>query len=315
MNLRQHIRVSGIRCQASGSGLRLAPSWRVGNHASRITHHVIAFTLIELLVVIAIIGILALIVGPVLANFRKGDAMLSATRTMLDGVGRARQLAISQHTTVFMVFIPTNFWMQPIVFDNAPNLVLADKQAATNLLDKQLTGFGFISLRSIGDQPGQGVARYLGEWRSLPEKSFIAQWKFNGVNQSNIITDAISGQTFLVRGFQVTNLFPFPREDTKPRFTTGLKYVQLPYIAFDYQGRLVSADGQLLGRDEYIPLAHGSVTPAVNPVTRRPEFLPAPAGNPSVVEQAPGNSRSTAYNLIHIDWLTGRARLERQQVQ
>jgi len=38
------------------------------------------------------------------------DAMTAATRQMLDDVGRARQLAISQHTTVYMVFVPENFW-------------------------------------------------------------------------------------------------------------------------------------------------------------------------------------------------------------
>src|SRR5689334_13492974 len=69
-----------------------------------------AFTLIELLTVIAIIGILAAIVSPTLIHLRKGDAMLAATRQMLDDCGRARQLAISQRTTVYMVFVPTNFW-------------------------------------------------------------------------------------------------------------------------------------------------------------------------------------------------------------
>ena len=48
---------------------------------------------------------------PVLKNFAKSDATLGASRQLLDGVARARQLAISQRTTVYMVFVPTNFWV------------------------------------------------------------------------------------------------------------------------------------------------------------------------------------------------------------
>jgi hypothetical protein len=33
---------------------------------------------------------------------------------------------------------------------------------------------------------------------------------------------------------------------------------------------------------------------------------------PSVIESPPGNSTNSAYNVIHIDRITGRARLERQ---
>src|SRR5579872_3782665 len=69
-----------------------------------------AFTLIELLTVIAIVGILAALVAPVFIHFSKPDVTEAATRQMLDDVARARQLAISQRSTVYMVFIPTNFW-------------------------------------------------------------------------------------------------------------------------------------------------------------------------------------------------------------
>ena len=270
-----------------------------------------AFTLIELLVVIAIIGIIAGMVGPTLLNFRKGDAMLAATRLMLDGVARARQLAISQHTTVYMVFMPTNFWADPAYNSGANlNLTQADKDAVTNLVEKQLTGFTFVSLRSIADQPGQPTARYLSAWQSLPDKAFIAQWKFNlGVNQSNVITDGNGGAPFQVTGFNTATNIPFPLAETRP-YTPGTRsYVALPYIAFDYLGRLVTASPNADG--EFIPLAHGSVAPAFDKVTRRPVF-----GSPSVQEQPPGNSGpGTAYNLIYIDKFSGRARVERQKVK
>jgi Tfp pilus assembly protein FimT len=61
-------------------------------------------------VVISILGILAALTMPALKNFAKSDATISASRQLLDDVGRARQLAISQRTTVYMVFVPTNFW-------------------------------------------------------------------------------------------------------------------------------------------------------------------------------------------------------------
>src|ERR1017187_5937148 len=117
-----------------------------------------AFTLIELLVVIAILGIMAALTVPVLKNFAKSDATLGASRQLLDGVARARQLAISQRTTVYMVFVPPNFWND--ISGTWPNtwwssLTAAQQTAATNLCDKQLTGYTFVSLRSAGDQPGQ----------------------------------------------------------------------------------------------------------------------------------------------------------------
>jgi hypothetical protein len=37
-------------------------------------------------------------------------------------------------------------------------------------------------------------------------------------------------------------------------------------------------------------------------------------GLPSAIESPPGNSTNVSYNIIHIDRLTGRARLERQDV-
>ena len=72
-----------------------------------------AFTLIEMLVVISILGILAALAVPALKNFGKSDVTISAARQLLDDVARARQLAMSQRTTVYMVFVPTNFWNNP----------------------------------------------------------------------------------------------------------------------------------------------------------------------------------------------------------
>lgn len=299
-----------------GTRLELWP--RIGDRARA------AFTLIELLTVIAIIGILAAITAPVLMSFRKGDAMLAASRTMLDGVGYARQLAISQHTTVYMIFAPPEFWNDSLYLNLAPfnrirsaspaDFVNTELTKATNILEKQLTGFTFVSLRSIGDQPGNPMPRYLFEWRTLPDKAFIADWKFRMPVTSYLrITDSSSGKFYDVHGFNITNTIPFPSEDVAFNASTSYQptrpYIWLPYIAFDYQGRLVTADGTPLGRDEYIPLAHGSVAPATDG-SKRPIMAA-----PSIQEQPAGNSTNTSYALIHIDWVTGRARLEQQHVK
>ena len=253
-----------------------------------------AFTLIEMLVVIAILGIMAGLTVPVLKNFAKSDATLGASRQLLDGVARARQLAISQRTTVYMVFMPTNFWeISPGVFNNPwfNNLTPAQKIAVTNLCDKQLTGYTFVSLRSVGDQPGQGRPHYLAPWQTLPDGTFIAFQKFAG---TNTIRDQISNVAYPISQFVYTTDIPFPTA------TNMLPSpVSLPYIAFNYLGQLAS------GRDEYIPIAKGSVIYAVDPATKTFQFNP-----PDVLEMPPGNSTNSSYNIVHIDRLPGRAVLE-----
>jgi len=274
-----------------------------------------AFTLIELLVVIAIIAIIASIISPVLTHFRKGDATLSATRQLLDDVGRARQLAISQRTTVYMVFVPTNFWddknfqrlpVNPVNLQNIPPV--------TNLCADQLTGYAFLSLHSVGDQPGQGVPHYLSAWRTLPDGVFIAAQKFVPNTSFQILTGSPPVAAFTVFSFSYTNFFPFPTIDvlTNPAAYPP-PYTQLPFLAFDSTGRLVS-DRDFNGnyRDAFIPIAQGGVVPAIDPVTRLP--APIPGAVAFTDESPPGNS-TNAYNLIHVDWLTGRARLEHQEVQ
>lgn len=244
-----------------------------------------------MLVVISILGVLAALTVPALKNIGKSDANISASRQLLDGIGRARQLAVANRTTVYMVFVPTNFW-SPANFLAARTS--AQLSAATNLADKQLTGYNYISYGTLGDQPGQHNWHYLGLWQNLPDGTFTAWQKYY---ETNLIVDQISGVQYAISEFNYATNIPFPTENS----ASG---VSLPYIAFNSFGQLVS------NRDEYIPLAQGSVSPAIDATTKALQF-----SSPSISETPPGNSTNISYSIVHIDALTGRAVLEHHKLQ
>jgi prepilin-type N-terminal cleavage/methylation domain-containing protein len=270
-----------------------------------------AFTLIEMLVVISILGILAALTVPALKNFGKSDVNLSASRQMLDGVARARQLAISQRTTIYMVFVPTNFWLDDsLTFPNNwwTGLTPAQTNAAVNLCSEQLSGYNFLAYGAMGDQPGEHAWHYLAPWQTLPDGSFIALQKFAG---TNTIIDPITSAQYNIARFHYTNNFPFPTESSPVE--NGPHYLWLPYLAFNYLGQLVSeVDAAGNYNDAYIPLAHGSVLPAINPNTKALQV--GTGDSPDVAESPPGNSTNISYNIVHINWLTGRAVLERHKM-
>ena len=264
-----------------------------------------AFTLLELLVVIAIIAIIAAMSGPVLRNFSP-NITASATRQLLDDLGRARQLAISQHTTVYVIFLPP---AQPTTLWNDPARVrwtLPDWQKMTNIADKQMVGYTFVSLHSMGDQPGRPTRRYLTSWRSLPEGTYIPPFKFLPNNVLTFITTnnlgGVVSTAFQVPGFDTTVSVPFPAADT-PTYRQNQPYVQLPYVAFDYLGRLYREGQSVPPSFAFIPLAKGSVGFSRD-TSKMPTLNP-----PSVNEKPPGNS-TNAYNVVVIEGITGRARLE-----
>jgi len=293
---------------------------RFTHHASYITHHVSrftspllraphsafrnspAFTLLELLTVIAIMGILASIALPTIRGM-KPNAKVAATRQLLDAVSRARQLAISQRTTVYMVFLRTSFWTDPAYATNS--WTPSDRIEATSLLGKQMLSYAYVTLRSVGDQPGMHFPRYLSSWQTLPQGAYIPLEKFTPYNPANpvpvlkIVTNGVLA--YSIFGFNYTNVVPFPSENTPP-VPGSRPYVTLPYIAFDGMGQLVSG---LNGQPELIPVAEGSVSFARDPGVPQ---------SPQVTERPPGNTIDN-YSLVCIDRLTGRAHVERRKVQ
>jgi prepilin-type N-terminal cleavage/methylation domain-containing protein len=274
------------------------------------------FTLIEMLVVIAIIGILAALAAPVLHNF-KPNYTASVTQQLLTDLARARQLAISQRTTVYMVFVPTNFWKETVY---GQNWTKADFLQASNLLDKQLIGYNFVSVRSMGDQPGRPTVHYLSSWKSLPDGGYIFPMKFrppSPLPAMNIYTNNSSGGAnnlaFQVFSFDYANtpapgspVIPFPLENTAPSGSARSPYIVLPYIAFDFMGRMVSNQGN--GQGAILPITRGSINFAHDP-NKKPIW-----GLPSFSEQPIGNT-TNGYNLVYVDRITGRARALQQEVR
>ena len=272
------------------------------------------FTLLELLTVIAIIGILAAIVGPNLGNF-KPNVVAAATQQLLTDVARARQLAIGQHTTVYLVFVPPGFW-NDASFQAGLGADPTNYNHGNALIEKQLTGYNFVSLRSIGDQPGKHSPRYLSSWKTLPAGSFIPPQKFSNPNTyyylyTNNIGSAGVGVYGSIWGFGTNGNIPFPTDTARLPPGYG-RYTLLPCIAFNFLGQLVDpASGSLRSSDEFIPIAKGSVIYPHNAATHA-DIAP---GLPSATEIPPGNSVTNSFNVVQIDRLTGRTHVLRQEVK
>lgn len=236
-----------------------------------------AFTLVEMLVVIAIIGVLLAVGIPAFKGFGKSNAIAAADRQLLDDLAFARQRALAERTTVYMVFLPPTNSSVLTLYSSADT-----RQQVTNLLQRQYATYNFYVERSVGDQPGgPHRARYLTGWKSLPEGIMIATSKYFGGVAATGVTN------FTYRSF------PFP--------TATNALLSMPYLAFDYQGQLINPREN---GAEFIPLARGSI------------FVKADL-SADVLEIPPGNSAATSSmrHYIRIEGITGRASVEQQEIQ
>ena len=170
-----------------------------------------------------------------------------------------------------------------------------------------LTTYALYAERAPGDQPGQRSGRYLTKWRTLPEGVHIAKEKFELLAPNAWYAKADLWRPFEYAG--QTNQSGVPGLPF-PAVAPEVGPVQVPHIAFDHNGSLVQYDQGNPAKnrvylDEYIWLTRGSIFKGYDGAGNMIPF--------SVRETPPGNWTNN-FNRIHIDPMTGRAKLEQPEI-
>jgi prepilin-type N-terminal cleavage/methylation domain-containing protein len=272
-----------------------------------------AFTLLELMLVIGIIALMASMALPHLAGFTKGSAMTAATRQLLDDVAYARQRALVNRSLVCMVFLPPNFWTNdqnqkgPTTFSNG---------LMTSLVGHQYAAYALVSTRTVGDQPGVSNVHYLTDWKFLPQGVYIYPFQLTNGYGTNWVytTNTLTGQPGAFNQWPLvafTNNIPFPFPSTFDTTGGGItNYNYLPYIGFTPSGQLSTGAA---GGDQFIALTSGSIFYPLD-AFGNPQWAPGnnTPNNTVPVDTPPGNVTNNP-ELIHIDWLTARAKIEKNQ--
>lgn len=250
-----------------------------------------AFTLLEMLVVLVIIAIIAGLVLPHIRGNTESVAINAACRQLVADFSYARQRAISQRSTVAVVFLSTEILDPDILTGNlSPN----EKAEIKRLHAGVFTHYALYQYRRVGEQPGtRETDGYITEWKSLPDKTFVVTPdKFNR-DDSFFRVNPLNNPAPKFR-------FPF---SSSPALNFG--GVGLPYVAFDHEGRCITVDrdetgaGSMTGRDRRLNVSRGAVF--------------APRDNNGLVpfadfewkEVPPDNGNN---NVIYINELTGRAK-------
>lgn len=255
-----------------------------------------AFTLVEMLVVLIIIAILAALALPHIRGHSESVAIKAATHQIVADLSFARQKAISQRSTVAMVFLPEKALGVDHtlgIFDNE------EKAAVKQLQSGAYTQYAIYSFRRVGEQPGRNTGSYLTEWKALPEKTFF------GTNQFD------SGR--LLPQNKTPPQFPYP-------FSRSTYPLEMPYIAFDADGRRTEIVNTTTGfgtlpspslafspslghlhdtNDVDIEIARGAI------LYVRDSFGAVNLASFQLQEIPPFNSTQ---NVVHVDALTGRAK-------
>lgn len=244
-----------------------------------------AFTLIELLGVLAIMGLLAAAAVPAIRGMKGSSAIIASDQEFQDDLTYARQRAISDHTSVFVLFVPPGI----INYTPPAGSDVSTMTQYSNLLGGQFTTYALLSMRSVGEQPGRATPHYLTPWRTLPEGVFFAAALFPP--PPPVPAGLPPYLPFPAQALPAANIFPFPN-------ATNFPGINIPYIGFNYLGQLIKADGSA-SPDVYVPFARGSIFYARDGNGR---LLPQPAS----VQESPNNNSTNTINMVHLNAVTGR---------
>ena len=273
-----------VRRQSLRQGARQVPWFRLcrpGDRRALPVANCAGMTVLELLVVVAIIGILSVLAVPAIRALTRSNTISSANRQLLDDIALARQRAINEHSIVHVLFVQTNVLsMNPNTKNPQNGKVLG------NLMTGGQTRYALYAERTAGDQPGQHHPRYLTGWHTLPEGVFFADRP----------EDTPPGGLSHLEKF----LVPF-----FPTLNGGL--MDLPHIAFDDSGALVDVNGNRRPGGEYIELARGSIMFQRDTNNAQVIFFDA--------REIPPRNSVDNFDRVRIDGLTGRARIERPEIQ
>jgi prepilin-type N-terminal cleavage/methylation domain-containing protein len=258
-----------------------------------------AFTLLEMLMVLVIIGILAGLALPAIRGSMESRVIDAASRQVLDDLSFARQKAISQRSTVAMVFVPADVVnMNFSAFSDR-----TEQEAVKRLQGGAYTTYALFAFRRVGEQPGITTNRgYITEWKTLPEKTFFE-------------TNQFDSKTLPAIGVLPTMQLPFPLSHSQ-------FLEKMPYIAFDEEGRRVDRLDTLTGRGVFPPFSR-IFSPAL-PHSHQPNDnnldIEIARGAVFYARDAQGAVDPTSFqiqeipsfnstqNVIHVDSLTGRAK-------
>lgn len=293
-----------------------------------------AFTLIELLVVLAIIGALAALSLPALKGFGQSNVLAAAERQMLDDLGLARQYAIKNRATVYMVFamplrpaggsgdpfadaaVEIQLHKQKLESMTHPALDTAQVQAIraralqglTNTVEGLYTAYALYTEQSVGEQPGVVRPRYLTEWRNLPD---------GVVFPTNLVLQLPVGRfPEVVQRVQAlpARPFQFPITTGLGEPTDMIPELTLPYVAFDATGRLLAENGTI--QDRFLAVGLGSVLvphAAATGAGGRKNPGPVDFSRPVDYLETPRSNHTNS--LYRVTALTGRAKLYKPESQ
>ncbi len=278
------------------AGLRQGAPARADESAGR---RRVAFTLIEMLVVIGIIAALAVTSVPAIRSLSQSNTLASGSRQVLDELALARQIALSERRTVYLVLIPPAARFHHQAIYDMPNNGRRPQMLRdfTNRVTGQYTSYALFTRRTVGDQPGKSRPRYLsGGWKTLPDGMFFATNLFIdlGKNWTNAATQALDPTN---RPLPFA-LFPFPAADSPE--------LRLPYIAFDPSGRVY-----------YEQPYRGAAPDVALTISRGSIFYPRHADGQLAMTEAPDVVATPRTNRtdILVNHLTGRARVLEQKIQ